>query len=161
MHATRDVPRLVAALVLSIAAALGACTPAPGAAPRAASAPPARVEPPAAAPSSAVQAAPATPASATRSAPAPLSPPVPVKVGDAGTVAHRGIYIGLERGYFADEGLEVELVPFTGDQIPALLTGDLHVGNGGATPALFNAAQRGVGVKIVGYNIMVGPDDSS
>jgi NitT/TauT family transport system substrate-binding protein len=90
-----------------------------------------------------------------------LSPPVAVKVGDAGTVAHRGIYIGLERGYFADEGLEAELVPFAGDQIPSLLTGDLHVGNGGATPALFNAAVRGVGVKIVNYNIMVGPDDSS
>src|SRR5262249_44943896 len=42
MHATRDVPRFLAALGLSIAAALGACTPAPGAAPSAAPAPPAR-----------------------------------------------------------------------------------------------------------------------
>src|SRR5262245_6625996 len=105
MHATRDVPRFLAALGLSIAAALGACTPAPGAAPSAAPAPPARAEPPAAAPPAAGQAAPATLAAATSSAPAPLSPPVAVKVGDAGTVAHRGIYIGLERGYFADEEL--------------------------------------------------------
>src|SRR5262245_33410666 len=107
VHATRDVPCLVAALGLSIAAALSACTPAPAASPSAAPAPPARAEPPAPAPPAAVQAAPTAPAAANRSGPAPLSPPVPVKVGDAGTVAHRGIYIGLERGYFADEGLEV------------------------------------------------------
>ncbi len=34
-------------------------------------------------------------------APPPLHPPVLVKVSDGGTVAHRGLYIGLERGYFA------------------------------------------------------------
>jgi NitT/TauT family transport system substrate-binding protein len=144
------VSRLVASVLLGLL--LAACSPSPATPP---SAPPAAVtSPPPPASASA-------PAATARAAPPPLSPPVAVKVGDAGTVAHRGIYIGLERGYFADEGLEVELVPLTGDQIPALLTGDLHVGNGGATPALFNAAQRGVGVKIVGYNIMVGPDDSS
>jgi NitT/TauT family transport system substrate-binding protein len=165
MRVTDDVPRLVVMLVLSMGAALGACAPAPAtppaAPPSAAPAAPAGAAPPPAAPPAAAQAAPAASASTTRSAPTPLSPPVRVKVGSVGTVAERGVFIGLERGYFAEEGLEVELVPYSGDQIPALLTGDLDIGVGGATPGLFNAAQRGVGVKIVSYLIIVGRDDDS
>ncbi|HWP28116.1 MAG TPA: ABC transporter substrate-binding protein [Chloroflexota bacterium] len=96
-------------------------------------------------------------------APPPLHPPVLVKVSDGGTVAHRGLYIGLERGYFAEEGLEIERVPSRGtpDTIAALVTGDLHFGSGGPDPIIFNAALRGVGVKIVTYLIQIGQGDLS
>jgi NitT/TauT family transport system substrate-binding protein len=154
MRAPRRLPGRLALLALSVAAALAACSPAPSAPPRAAPAPPPPVAPPPGAPA---------PASAATAAPAPLSPPVPVKVGFIGTVAERGLFVALERGYFAAEGLDLELVPSRTltDSLPALLTGELQYGNGGAEPALFNAALRGVNVKIVNYNIIVGRGEQS
>jgi NitT/TauT family transport system substrate-binding protein len=99
----------------------------------------------------------------TQTASQPLSPPVLVRVTDGGTHAQRGLYIGLERGYFAEEGLEIELVPSraTPDTIASLVTGELHFGSGGPDPIIFNAALRGVGVKIVAYYIQVGLGDRS
>jgi NitT/TauT family transport system substrate-binding protein len=86
-----------------------------------------------------------------------------VKVADGGTVAHRGLYIALERGYFADEGLEIERIPTTAqvDVIAALVTGELHFASGGPDPIIFNAVQRGVGIRIVLYNIQIGSGDRS
>jgi NitT/TauT family transport system substrate-binding protein len=57
----------------------------------------------------------------------------------------------LERGYFQDEGLEVELVPARGitEQVGLLATGQLHTGTGGVDPGLFNAAQREIGLKLI------------
>jgi NitT/TauT family transport system substrate-binding protein len=97
----------------------------------------------------------------TQGAPPPLSPPVAIKVGSQGTVAERGIFIALERGYFAEEGLDVDLIPVRTDQIPLLVTGEIDFSNGGSDPSVFNAVQRGVGVKIVAYNIVIGEHDSS
>ncbi len=170
----RGVGGLVGALWLLAACAPGAAPAKPAAS--APSAPTAGV-PSAAAPAAASQPttagapvaaapAPAAPASAsapTQAAPPPLSPPVMVKVADGGTVAHRALYIGLERGYFADEGLEIERIPTNtqSDVIAALVTGELHFASGGPDPIIFNAVQRGVGVRIVLYNIQIGPGDRS
>ncbi len=97
-----------AALVLGLAVTLVACAPAPPAAPSSAPAAPARsTAAPAAQPATAAT-APA--GGAATAAPVPLNPPAQVKVGYIGTVAERGLFIGLERGYFAEEGLDVELV---------------------------------------------------
>lgn len=170
MNARRYLPRAAVTLVLGAVVAIAACAPAPASAPSSAPAKPAA---PAAAPAApanggAPAAAPAAPATApgaasSAAAPAPLSPPVSVKVGSIGTVAERGLFIGMERGYFAEEGLDVELITSRTitDSLPALLTGELQYCNGGAEPALFNAALRGVGVKIVNYNIFVGRGEIS
>src|SRR5438445_1346268 len=50
----------------------------------------------------------------------PLSPPVHLKVGVNQTLSESGLYIGLEKGYFRDEGLEVELttLPSIQDMVP-------------------------------------------
>jgi NitT/TauT family transport system substrate-binding protein len=179
MTVKMTIPGLGALLVALVCLALSACT-APAAGPA-----PARAKPAASAPGAPVTSvpAPATDATAagapmTASAPAatgqasasapgqappPLSPPVMVKVADGGTVAHRGLYIGLERGYFADEGLEIDRIPTTAqtDNVAALVTGELHFASGGPDPIIFNAVQRGVGVRVVLYNIQIGAGDRS
>jgi NitT/TauT family transport system substrate-binding protein len=103
--------------------------------------------------------APATPAGQSQATTAlqPLTPPVPVKVGVIGIAAESGIYIALEKGYFAAEGLDVELSPFRGgaEQMPLLATGGLDFGAGGPEPSVFNAVMRDAGVKIVGPNVLL------
>jgi NitT/TauT family transport system substrate-binding protein len=131
---------------------LAACS-APATAPSGASAPAAPAAPakPANAPAAAAPAPPAPTAPSARPTVAPLNPPVPVKVGLTGIAPEAAIYQALERGYFQDEGLEVELVPVRGitEQVGLLATGQLHLGNGGVDPGLFNAAQREIGLKLI------------
>jgi NitT/TauT family transport system substrate-binding protein len=128
---------LLGALVLLV---LG-CTPAAGpsvGSPPAAAAPPA-APPPAAAP----PAAPAVAAAAPER--------VALKVAVLGITAGAGNYLGAGQGYFAEEGLDVEFVPFrTGvEQIPALATGQLDVGAGATGGALFNAIAQDLPIRIV------------
>jgi hypothetical protein len=54
-------------------------------------------------------------------------------------------------------------VPFqaAAEQLAALATGELHLGVGGPEPGLFNAAARGVDLRIVGHNSLVTPTDAS
>jgi NitT/TauT family transport system substrate-binding protein len=90
----------------------------------------------------------------------PLSPPAAVKVGTLGIGSEAAIYIALEKGYCRDEGLDVEVIHFSrgSEQMAPLATGELHFGSGSPDPALFNAAARGIGVKIVGLNAVVTND---
>lgn len=74
-----------------------------------------------------------------------------VRVGSVGGVSDAGIFIALEKGYFAEEGLEVEYLTFaSGSQVVAPLgTGQLEVGGGTMAASLINAVARGVPVLIV------------
>jgi NitT/TauT family transport system substrate-binding protein len=145
----------LATVMLGVLAVLAACASGAAPAPSAASARPAA---PAAAPD--VVAPSATLATAGAEL-APLDPPARVRIGSFGAVSERGIFIALERGYFAAEGLDVELIPLRTDQVAALLTGDLDFGISGVDGSVFNAALRGVGVKVVCYNITFTPGDIS
>ena len=82
---------------------------------------------------------------------APLSPPATVRVGVQGSAANAPIYIGYERGYFRQEGLNVELVllPSANELIPALAAGHIEVASGGIAAGLFNAIARGIDVRMV------------
>lgn len=79
--------------------------------------------------------------------------------------AHQGfatdapIYIAQERGYFREQGLDVQLMRFnsTADQIAALGTGQLSVGVGGINAALFNAVAREVQIRIVADKFHAAP----
>ena len=77
--------------------------------------------------------------------------PITVKFGDLGVAAQAGTYIAMEKGYFEEQGITVELVHFnTGaDQIPALSTGEIDVGVGTISGGLFNAVSSGIPLKIV------------
>jgi len=98
---------------------------------------------PAAGPAATSAQPPAQPSAASA---APLNPPVTVKVGHPGTFTTAPSFMAKQRGYFLEEGLQVEHEPFkvSADMVPALATGDLQVANGAINPALFNAVNRGL-----------------
>ena len=93
----------------------------------------------------------------TAGAPPPLSPPVPVKVATVGLVGEAGIFIALGKGYFKDEGLDVQLVEVrvTTDQVALLLSGDLDYGHSPPAAVLYNVAARNVGVKVVANDSII------
>ena len=82
---------------------------------------------------------------------APLNPRVALKVGAIGAVSDAGIFIAQEKGYFRDEGLDVEIVGFKAAPqiLPAIATGEVQVSGSAVTPALFNAFARGITMKLV------------
>src|SRR5262249_14945098 len=61
------------------------------------------------------------------------------------------LFIGQEKGYYAEQGLDVETLGFSGglDQATALATGHLDTGHSAMNAALFNAMATGIDVKIV------------
>jgi len=62
------------------------------------------------------------------------------------------LYVAIERGYFAQQGLEVELVSTPGgvSSFVVLASGRAEVVVGGLGAALFNAVARGLDFKVVG-----------
>lgn len=134
-----------------------ACAPAPApAAPAAASASPARSAPVAPAGAAVATATPSTAA-------LPLSPQQPVQIGVLGIIGEAGMYLAAERGYFAEEGLVPEFIPFdnTTRLVPALATGQIDVTGGGFSPNLVNAVQRGLNLKLIASIQTSQPQQSS
>lgn len=81
----------------------------------------------------------------------PLDPRVSVKYGLVGSTTNAGEFIAYERGYFKEEGLDVELLPFgsAAESIPALARGDFALASGTISPGYYNAIARGLDLKIV------------
>jgi NitT/TauT family transport system substrate-binding protein len=133
--------------VLAIACAPAAPSAGPAAAPLPASA----------------QAADAPAPAATAPAPAARPAPQKVKVAYTPTVASAGLFLAISHGYFAEEGLEPELVPFdSGEQaLPVLATGQVEVSTLGLSAGLFGAIARGAELKIVAGNSSNEPGSSS
>ncbi|MFC0249728.1 ABC transporter substrate-binding protein [Citricoccus parietis] len=75
-----------------------------------------------------------------------------VSVGHASGLTNVPLYIAIERGYFEDEGLEVDLQAFKsgGDMVAPLSSGDLDAGTGAPGAGIFNAVGRDLGVRLVG-----------
>ncbi|HEX7970302.1 MAG TPA: ABC transporter substrate-binding protein [Stellaceae bacterium] len=74
-----------------------------------------------------------------------------VRVGVNGVISDGPLFIAERKGYFAQQGIAVKFVAFdSGPKMVAPLgAGQLEVGAGAASAGLFNAAARGIGVKIV------------
>ena len=83
--------------------------------------------------------------------PGPLSPSLAVRVGLLASVSDSGVYIGLERGYYRELGLDlnVETVPDPNTIVTLTSTNQLDVGGSGVTANPFQAAARGIPVKLV------------
>ncbi len=130
--------RLAASVVVLIGAVL-ACTGPP------ASGPSGRA-PEAVAPPGAAASAPQAPA-------APAKPPAITKVivGHFPATHTAGLYIAHERGYFAEQGIEVDMTPFQSLPDAALLlnSGQMDVYGGGTGANLYNAVARGIALKAV------------
>ncbi|HWP03898.1 MAG TPA: ABC transporter substrate-binding protein [Gemmatimonadaceae bacterium] len=92
---------------------------------------------------------------------APLSPTRNVKVGVLQNNAEIGVYLAIERGYFHQEGIGVEVVPFAdaASQIAALSNNELQFATGSPSTAFFNAAGRDLGMRLVAPQMEVVPGD--
>jgi ABC-type nitrate/sulfonate/bicarbonate transport system substrate-binding protein len=109
-----------------------------------------------AAPASAANTSAAAPAAAggtATAAPAPRAPEPPgtVSVGYLNSASDAGILLAVEKGYFAEQGLDVQLERFqTGAVMTAPLgAGQLDVGAGSPSAGLYNAVARNITIKIV------------
>lgn len=134
---------------LLVVALVACAAPTAGSKPAAGAAAPAPVAPTAstAAASAGSGQAPASAASA----PAPLNPPVTVQVASVGSIADAGLYVAMDRGYFAAEGLQIEISATNGISriISALSPNQVDVAGGTGGAALFNAYSRDIPVKLV------------
>ena len=74
-----------------------------------------------------------------------------VRVGNVNTVSDVPIYIADKKGYFKQEGLEVEFIAFNtaARMIAPLGSGQLDVGGGTVSAGLYNAFARKIGIRIV------------
>jgi ABC-type nitrate/sulfonate/bicarbonate transport system substrate-binding protein len=129
-------PGLTAVLALLLAACAPVTTTAPTQ-PAAPAATPARTSSPAAA-------QPASPAAAPW-------PGAKLVVAEHGLVSNAPIYVALEKGYYQEQGLEIELLRLQGggEMIAPLASGQVDVAIGAPSAGLFNAIARDVPLRIV------------
>jgi NitT/TauT family transport system substrate-binding protein len=90
-------------------------------------------------------------AGALAAEPAALSPPVKVRLNTAGLTGEGGLFLAIENGYFAAEGLQVELITASAanasaDTIAQIAGGNIDIGVFAPSAALFNALNRGIDV---------------
>lgn len=81
-----------------------------------------------------------------------------VKVGTIGLLADIGLYVGVERGYFNERGLKIDMVSAAsaGDMTAMLATNQLEFVGGGFSISLFNAIARGLPIRaIVGRAVLI------
>src|SRR4051812_19998045 len=74
-----------------------------------------------------------------------------VRFGSTMGLSDAGVFLARERGYFREQGIEVDLLPFQSgpDTMVPLASGDLEVGSGNFGIVWLNAIDRGVGIKAV------------
>src|SRR3712207_4299074 len=74
-----------------------------------------------------------------------------VRVGTAQSASDAAIYIADKKGYFEEQGIHLELIPFrsAAETVPSLGSGDLDVGGGSPSAGMYNAVARGLDLKNV------------
>jgi NitT/TauT family transport system substrate-binding protein len=72
-------------------------------------------------------------------------------IGTIGAASDAPFFIADAKGYFAEQGLKVRFVRFdsAAKSIPSLGSGEVDVGSGATSSGLYNAVERGIGIKIV------------
>ena len=72
-------------------------------------------------------------------------------IGTIGASSDAPFFIADAKGYFAEQGLKVKFVRFdsAAKMIPSLGSGEVDVGSGATSAGLYNAVERGIGIKIV------------
>ena len=75
----------------------------------------------------------------------------PVSVGATAIIASAGLFVGIERGYFSQQGLDVQttIVANSNDTLPLVATGKMDVANNAVTAFMVNAVNDGVNMKWV------------
>jgi NitT/TauT family transport system substrate-binding protein len=74
-----------------------------------------------------------------------------VKVGTNNVISDAPFFIAQRKGYFKEQGITVKLVPFDAGpkMIAPLGTGQLDAAAGAMSAGLYNAAARGINIKVV------------
>lgn len=74
-----------------------------------------------------------------------------ITVGNIPVLIYAPVMIALEKEYFAEQGLDVQLENLAGgaDMVTLTATGEFDIGIGGTGPAFFNAIDRGVELKVI------------
>jgi NitT/TauT family transport system substrate-binding protein len=82
-----------------------------------------------------------------------------VKLGDRPAISNAGIYIAIEKGYFQERGVTVEIERFAsaGKMTAPLATGQIDVSVGSPSAGLFNSIAGGMDFKIVADKSQVRP----
>ncbi len=82
---------------------------------------------------------------------APLNPPVKLRVGIIGALFDSGSLAASSKGYFQDEGLDVEIVSFpsSAEASQAVGIGQIDVFSGAPNAGLFNARSQGIDIRVV------------
>lgn len=142
--------RLALATTALLAVLAAACAPAAGSPSAAPPAAPATSAPAANAPAANVPAATAAPAGGG-AALAPLPEPLKVRMGSVGSLVDGPLFIALERGYFAEVGLDVEDIRADGVTrlVAPLAAGQIEVFAASMAAGLYNAFARDIDVRIV------------
>ncbi len=98
----------------------------------------------------------AQPTAAAASVPAPVK----LRVATIRITADAGLYIAEEKGYFKEQGIDVEWVDFAtaAEATAPLGAGQLEVGVGAVGAGLFNAFNRGIDVRLVADKAATSPD---
>jgi NitT/TauT family transport system substrate-binding protein len=134
---------------LLVAALLAACAPAAGGRP---------------APTAGTAAAPTTSAPAVA---APTSAAAAqtetIKYAAGTSVSSAGVFIGIERGYYREVGLEIEIVPFSNaaEMIQPIAASQVDVANADTGAGIFNALARGLPLRFVADGNHTEPGHSS
>jgi len=83
--------------------------------------------------------------------PALAQPMTKVKLGVPNAATDVGYFVAHARGYFKDEGLDVEIIPFdsAARMIAPMASGDLQVAAGGPSAGLYNGISRGLEIRMV------------
>ena len=82
-----------------------------------------------------------------------------VKLGDLPAISNAGIYIAIEKGYFQERGVAVDIERFAsaGKMTAPLATGQIDVSVGSPSAGLFNSIAGGMDFKIVADKGQVRP----
>src|SRR5262245_16179152 len=94
-------------------------------------------------------------------------PDIPIEkmkviAGNVPSFVYAGFYVGIDRGYFAERGLEVELVLTRGGDTAFQIAGNtLEFAGGSPDSAFFNGLKRGLPLMAISSLALNGPADTN
>jgi NitT/TauT family transport system substrate-binding protein len=141
---------LSAASVAASAPAKPATSAASSAAAKPAGSAAASAKPAASGAASAKPAASGSAAAAGTYSPTPLNPSAKLSIGVLGSSSDGGIFVAQEKGYFKQEGIDLDVQRFQTlvDMVAPLASNQLDVGAGAPAAGLYNAIGRDINLKI-------------
>jgi NitT/TauT family transport system substrate-binding protein len=147
---TRSAPAVLALLGLLLAACGGTAAPVSSPSQAAPTQSPAPAKPAASVAGSAASSAKPVASASTKPAAAGAGEKVKVAI-TSGSVTGAGVYIALDRGYYREAGLDVEIVPFPGgaQMISSVAASQVDVANTDAGAGLLNAISRELPMRFV------------